>query len=72
MKESASRNGTAPKPTKMSRCQAKACVKLGSLRSIFDRLGKANWTYFMCDEHFHLLRQSDKEFIARTEGTKVE
>ena len=71
MKESASRNGTVPKATKTDRCQAKACVKLGSLRHLVDSVEKAEWTYLMCDEHFHLLTKADKEYIARTEGTKT-
>jgi hypothetical protein len=71
MSELTSRNGTAPKAIKTDRCQAKECVRLGSLRTIRDSAGNAKWTYFMCDEHFLLLRESDKQYIARTEGTKV-
>jgi len=28
------------------------------------------WIYFICDEHYRLLRDSDLQYIARTEGTK--
>ena len=71
MNESASRNGTAPKATKPDRCQAKECSKFGSLRFIVHQKEKSEWSYFMCDEHFLLLRKGDKEYIARTLGTKV-
>ncbi len=71
MNESVSTNGVMQKVTKTHRCQAKACVELGSLRSIVHSRQKSKWSYFMCDEHFHLLRKGDKEYIARTEGTKA-
>ena len=51
-------------------CQAKACKKLGSIRSFVDPEKHCKWTYGMCDEHFVLLTISDKRYIARTEGTK--
>lgn len=68
---SASLNGTKQKPTESRCCQATGCAKLGSPRFIVDRMRNPKWTYFMCDEHFGLLSDSDKRYIARTEGTKV-
>jgi hypothetical protein len=67
MKNSASLKQEAIKP---KRCQAKECAKFGSIRFVLDRAGNINWTYLLCDEHFHLLSNRDKNYIARTEGTK--
>jgi hypothetical protein len=36
-----------------------------------DKAENQRLSYFLCDEHFLLLRESDKRYIARTEGTKV-
>jgi hypothetical protein len=71
MKNSASSNGVKQEATELKGCQARECVKRGSLRFVIDKAGNRRWTYFLCDEHFILLRDSDKQYIARTEGTKV-
>jgi hypothetical protein len=63
------KNSASPEP---KRCQAKECAKLGSPRFVLDRAGNLKWTYFLCDEHFRLLCSRDKNYIARTEGTKAE
>jgi hypothetical protein len=69
--ESASLDRVAQKATKTNRCQARACATVGSLRFIMDKAENQRLSYFLCDEHFLLLRESDKRYIARTEGTKV-
>jgi hypothetical protein len=71
MKKLVSLNGIAPKATKTHRCQAKGCVNLGPLRSLIHPVGRSRWNYFLCDEHFLLLRKVDKQYIARTLGTKA-
>lgn len=71
MKNFALLDGVGHKATEIEHCQAKACSKQGSLRYVVDKAGNPKWTYFLCDEHFRLLRDYDKKYIARTEGTKI-
>jgi hypothetical protein len=66
MTKLASLNGVKQKATGQNRCQAKKCVKLGSVRFV------GQWSYFMCTEHFRLLGDADKKYIAKTQGTKSE
>jgi hypothetical protein len=70
MKNPASLNGVKQKATRANLCQAKGCKKLGSLRSFADTLRHCKRAYYMCDEHFLLLDNGDKQYIARTLGTK--
>lgn len=72
MKQPASLNGGKQTATKLTHCHAKECPKLGALRSVVDGAGNCKWTYFICDEHFRLLDDYDKKYIARTKGTKGE
>jgi hypothetical protein len=64
MKKSASLDGVKQKSTGQNRCQAKGCVRLGSIKFV------GEWSYFMCTEHFRLLTDADKKYIAKTQGTK--
>jgi hypothetical protein len=66
MKKPASLNDVKQKATGHNRCQAKECVKLGSARFV------GQWSYFMCTEHFRLLSDADKKYIAKAQGTKSE
>jgi hypothetical protein len=68
MKKPASLNGAEQKATgqKQNRCQAKGCVRLGSVKFV------GQWSYFMCPEHFRLLSDADKKYIAKTQGTQSE
>jgi len=50
--------------------QAEGCAKIGSSRPFTDIDHHCKWFYFVCEEHFRLLRDSDLQYIARTEGTK--
>jgi hypothetical protein len=63
MKKPASLNGVKQKVSGQNRCQAKGCVKLGNIRFV------RQWSYFMCIEHFRLLSDADKKYIAKTQGT---
>lgn len=71
MNESVSNNEVALETNKTYRCQAKECAKVGSLRYIAAKPKTSTWTFFMCDEHLLLLGESDKKYIARTEGAKA-
>ncbi len=64
MKKPASLNGVKQKATGQNRCQAKGCVKLGSVRFV------GQWSYFMCIEHFRLLSDADKKYIAKLKEPK--
>ncbi len=66
MRKPASLNGVKQTATGQHRCQAKGCVKLGSVKFV------GQWTYFVCTEHFRLLSDADKQYIAKTQGTKSE
>jgi hypothetical protein len=66
MKKPASLNGVKQKATGQNRCQAEGCVKLGSVKFV------GQWSYFMCTEHFRLLSDADKKYIAKAQGTKSE
>jgi hypothetical protein len=66
MKKPASPKGVTQKATGPSRCQAKGCVKLGSVKFV------GQWSYVICTEHFLLLSDADKKCIAKGQGTKGE
>ena len=66
MKKPASLNGVKQNATGQNRCQAKGCVKLGSAKFV------GQWSYFICTEHFRLLSDDDKKYIAKAQGTKSE
>ncbi len=64
MKNPESLNGVKQKANGQNRCQARGCVKLGSVKFV------GQWSYFMCIEHFRLLSDADKKYIAKAQGTK--
>jgi hypothetical protein len=66
MTKHASLNGAKQKATGQNRCQAEGCVRLGSVKFV------GRWSYFMCTEHFRVLSDLDKQYIAKTQGTKSE
>jgi len=68
MNKPASLNNLQKNATKSRGCQAKGCPNLGSAR--FTIVDKVKRTYFMCDEHVRVLSDSQKKYIARTEGTR--
>jgi hypothetical protein len=47
-------------------CGSSKPVKLGCLKFV------GQWSYFMCIEHFRLLSDDDKKYIAKAQGTKSE
>ena len=46
MSKPSSLNGVKQKVTGQNRCQARGCVRLGSVKFV------GQWSYFMCTEHF--------------------
>jgi hypothetical protein len=66
MKKPASLNGVKQEATGQNRCQAERCAKLGSVKFV------GQWSYFICTEHFRLLSDDDKKYIAKAQGTKSE
>jgi len=66
MKKPASLNRVKQKALGQHRCQATEYVKLGSIKFV------GQWSYFMCTEHFRLLSDADKQYIAKPKGTKSE
>jgi len=64
MKKPPPLDGVKQKAPGQNRCQAKGCYKLGSVRFV------GQWSYFMCVEHFRLLSDADKKYIAKSQGTK--
>jgi hypothetical protein len=66
MRKPTSLNSAKQKATRHNRCQARECVKLGSVKFV------GQWSYIMCTEHFRVLNDADKKYIAKTQGTKSE
>ena len=66
MTKPASLNGVKQKATGQNHCQAEGCVRLGNAKFV------GQWSYFICTEHFRLLSDADKKYIAKTQGTKSE
>jgi hypothetical protein len=54
------------KKTNSTRCEVKGCVRLGNVKFV------AQWSYYICPEHYRALSDADKRQLAKTHGTKDE